>query len=127
MRETWRIRAFMVGMGVALLSASYLIFIARVPLRDRGWVNAATPVFFLFGLIISIGGLLMERRNPRLFARLTPTALRLPMYGLLGVLMALSETALVLVSAAMAGATMSAATPLMRFNAPQARLSTCHT
>jgi drug/metabolite transporter (DMT)-like permease len=118
MRETWRIRAFMVGVGVAVLAASYLIFIPRVPLRDRGWVNAAMPIFFLFGLLISIGALLMERRNPSLFARLTPTALRLPMYGLLGVLMALSETALVLIAAAMAGATMPAATPLMRLRRP---------
>jgi hypothetical protein len=116
MRETWRIRVMIVGVGLGVLAASYLILIPKVvPLRERGWVYAAAPVSFTLGLITCTAVLLMERRNPRLFSRYTPDSLRLSMLGLLGVLMAISEKALVVVGAAMAGAAMLAATPLMRF------------
>jgi hypothetical protein len=119
MRETWRIRAVIVGFGLGILAASYLILIPKVvPPGERGWVYAAVPISFTVGLIVGIAALLMERRNPRLFSRYTPDSLRLSMYGLLGVLMAISEKALVVIGAAMAGATLLAATPFMRFPSP---------
>lgn len=118
MRKTWRIRAFIVGIGLFLLAASYLVFIPSFPPKEQAWVLAAVPVSFSVGVIFCIAGLLIERKRPHLFARITPSRLAVPSSLALGALIIISEGWLVVLGAAMAGVTLPIATPLARFPIP---------
>jgi hypothetical protein len=121
MRETWRIRAFIVGLGVFLLAGSYLVLIPDLPPKERAWVYAAVPVSFSLGLVVSVAALLLERRHPEWFARITPASLALPSSALLGFLIFIADAWMLILAAAMAGATVPAATPLARFQPPKKR------
>jgi MFS superfamily sulfate permease-like transporter len=120
MRQTWRIRAMLLGFGVVFMLASYLLFIPKMPPRQGDRVSSLVPVCVLGGLLLGIAVLIVDRRYPRLF-RYTPSSLKLASFGLLGLLMAISEAALVLVAAVATGVVLLVATPYMRFPAPAAK------
>jgi len=120
MRQTWRIRAMLLGFGVVCMLASYLLFIPRMPPRQGDRISSLIPVCVLGGLLFGIALLFVDKRFPWLL-RYTPSSLKLASFGLLGVLMAISEAALVLVAAVMTGVVVLAATPYMRFPAPAAK------
>lgn len=118
MRETWQIRAMLLGIGVVLVGAAYLVLLPDLPPRRRDSVAEVIPLCILGGFLVGTIGLLAERRFPRLFARFTPATLAVPLLGLLGILMAISTSALILLGVGMAGSLLLVATPWVRFTTP---------
>jgi membrane protease YdiL (CAAX protease family) len=118
MRQTWRIRAMLLAIGVFILAAAYLILIPDLPPAQREWVSNAIPYCVLAGVFVGAVVLLVDRRYPRILRKATPATLAVPMLGLLGVLMAIETNALILLGAGMTGCTLLVATPLVRFTTP---------
>ena len=118
MRETWRIRAFIVGCGVFALAGSYLVLIPNLSPRERAWVYPAMPVAFSIGAGVSIAAALIDRRYPRWFARIKPGSLAVPSSALLAFLIFIADSWSLVFTAVLAGFTLPAATPLMRFQKP---------
>lgn len=118
MRQTWRLRALLLGIGVFVMAASYLLLIPNLAPSQREWVSNALPYCFLGGLLFGGLGLILDKRYPHAFRWITPATLGVPMVGLLGVLMAIESSALILLGAGMAGCSLLVATPWMRFAPP---------
>lgn len=119
MRQTWRIRVLLIGIGLFVMVVSYLLLIPDLAPSQREWISRAVPYCFLAGLLIGAVALIVDRRYPQIFRRMTPATLGVPMLGLLGVLMAIDTSALVLVGARMDGCSLPVATPWVRFTTPK--------